>query len=118
MRNVSTRTDIDKCPVLYAGRFADRIADVDLPNDYVVLGEQDALPHTLTVLLNRANALVLLDLPSFPLEAMNGAHWDIPIVVALPPGFGTESLTATFGSVLFKRLGFFDRIVTPDSALW
>ena len=118
MSNVSTRTGVGKRPVVYAGRFVDQIANVDLPSDYIVLGEQDALPHKLAMLLNRANTLVFLDLLSFPLEAITGEHWDIPIVVVLPSGFDAQSLTATFGTVLFERLGFFDRVVTPDSALW
>jgi SAM-dependent methyltransferase len=109
---------IDRRPVIYAGRFVDLIAGADLPGDCIVLGEQDALPHKLTRVLDRANTLVLLDLPSFPLEAMTDDHWDIPMVVVLPPGFDADSLTSTFGSVLLERLGFFDRIVAPDSALW
>lgn len=111
-------TDVDRHPVVYAGRFVDQVASVDLPDDCIVLGEKDALPHKLTVLLNRANMLVFLDLLSFPLEAMTGEHWNVPIVVVLPSDFDAESLTATFGTVLFERLGFFDRVVTPDFALW
>lgn len=118
MPNSSTRTDVYRRPLIYAGRFVDQTAAVDLPNDYIVLGEQDALPHKLTVLLNCANTLVFLDLLSFPLEAMSGEHWDVPIVVVLPSGYDAGSLTATFGTALFERIGFFDRVVTPDSALW
>ena len=106
-------TDVDRRPVLYAGRFADHMADADLPDGCVVLGEQDAL----TQVLNRANTLVFLDLPSFPLEAMTGDHWDVPMVVVLPADLDAESLTAAYGSALFERLGFFDRIVTSDPDL-
>ncbi len=49
---------------------------------------------------------------------MIGEHGDVTIVVVLPWGFDAEFLTATFGTVLFERLGFFDRVVTPDPALW
>ncbi len=118
MPDVSESTDVYRRPVVYAGRFIDQIASAELPDDYVLLGEQKALPHELIEALDRANTLVLLDLLSFPLEAMTGEHWDVPIVVVLPSDFDAESLTATFGTVLFERLGFFDRVVTPDPALW
>ena len=118
MPDVSERTDVYRRPVVYAGRFIDQIPGAGLPDGYITLGEPEALPHELIEALNRANTLVLLDLPSFPLEVMNGEHWDVPIVLVLPSGFDAESLTATFGTVLFERLGFFDRVVTPDSALW
>ena len=118
MPKASSQTDAGRRPVIYAGRFADQIEDADLPNDCIVLGEQDTLAHELTRVLNRANTLVFLDLLSFPLEAMTDEHWDIPIVVVLPSGFDAEALIANFGSELFERLGFFDHIVTPDSALW
>ena len=60
----------DRRPVIYAGRSFDRVAGADLPGDCIVLGEQDALPHKLAGVLDRASALVILDLASFPLEAM------------------------------------------------
>jgi SAM-dependent methyltransferase len=118
MPDVSARTNFARRPVVYAGRFADQIQGAGLPDDCVVLGERDALPYNLTDVLDNANTLVLLDLPSFPIEAMTGDHWDLPVVVVLPPGFDVESITNDFGSVLFERLGFFDRIVAPDPALW
>jgi SAM-dependent methyltransferase len=112
-------TGTDKHPVIYAGRFVDRIAkDVDLPEDYVVLGEQDRRRHELTRALNHANALILLDLPSFPLEVMTGGHWSIPIIIALPSGSDAGSLAAAFGTALFERLGLFDRIATSNHTLW
>ena len=105
-------------PVIYAGRFVDQIEDIDVPNDCIVLGEQDVAPRKLTELLDRANTLAFLDLPSFPFEAMTEEHWDIPMFVVLPSGFDPRSSTLAFGPALFERLGFFDYIVTPDSALW
>ena len=105
-------------PIVYAGRFADQIKGADLPDDCIVLGEQDAAPHELTKVLNYANTLVFLDPLSFPLEAMTEKHWDIPIVVVLPSGFDAKSSVDSYGFALFEYLGFFDHIVTPDSALW
>jgi len=118
MPNVSTRTDVGRHPIIHPGRFGEQMASADLPSDCIVLGEHDASPQKLTEVLERANSLVLLDLPSFPFEAMTADHWDIPIVAVLPSGFDATSLTANFGSALFERLGFFDRIVASDSALW
>ncbi len=118
MPNGFSLTDAPGRQVIYAGRLVDQIEGADLPGDCIVLGEQDALSHKLTEVLDRANALVLLDLLSFPLEAMTAWHWDIPIVVVLPTRFDAKYLTSTFGSTLFERLGFFDSIITPDPALW
>lgn len=118
MRDVRARTSADSRPVVYAGRFFDQVAGTDLPSGCEVFGEQDALPHKLTEILERANALVLLDLPSFPLGAMTADHWEVPITVLLPPGLDAASLATTFGPSLFERLGFFDHIVAQDAALW
>ena len=118
MPEASSHTHTDKRPVIYAGRFADQVRGANLPNCCVVLGEQDTLLYELTQVLNRANTLVFLDPLSFPLEDMSAEHWDIPIVVVLPSGFDAKALIATFSSALFERLGFFDSIVTSDSALW
>ena len=118
MPKTLSQTDAGGRPVIYAGRFADQLGGADLPNDCIVLGEQDTLSYDLTQVLNRANTLVFLDPLSFPLEAMTDEHWDIPVVVVLPPGFDAKALITTFGSELFERLGFFDHIVTADSALW
>jgi ubiquinone/menaquinone biosynthesis C-methylase UbiE len=111
-------TDVDRRPVIYAGRFIDLVGGAALPDDCIVLGEQDALPHKLSGLIDRANPLVVLDLPSFPLEVMTADFWNVPMVVVLPSGLDADSLFATFGTAFFERLGFFDRIVAPDPALW
>ncbi len=118
MPNGFSRRDSGRRPVVYAGRFVDQIEDTDVPNDCIVLGEQDAVPRKLAEVLDRANTLAFLDLPSFPFEAMTEEHWDIPMVVVLPSGFDPRSVTLTLGPALFERLGFFDCIVTPDSTLW
>jgi demethylmenaquinone methyltransferase/2-methoxy-6-polyprenyl-1,4-benzoquinol methylase len=118
MTNVRASTDADRHPVIYAGRFGDQLAGADLPVDSVVLAERDALPHKLTGVLDHANTLVFLDLLSFPFEVLTGGQWDIPMIAVLPSGVDAGSLTSDFGPVLFERLGFFDRIVAPDSAAW
>ncbi len=118
MADVSAHTDADRHPIIYAGGFVEQVASADLPSNCTVLGGQDAPPHNLTEALNRANTLVLLDPLSFPLEAMTGNHWDIPIIVVLPSELGAERLTTDLGSVLLERIGFFDRIVASHSVLW
>jgi SAM-dependent methyltransferase len=118
MTEISARPDVDRRPVIYAGRFVDRVVAADLPESCIVLGEQDTPAHVLADALDRANTLVILDLPSFPLDVMTGDHWDVPIVVVLPSGFDTEALSTTVGPRLLERLGFFDRFVVPEPALW
>ena len=119
MLDISASTDVGRRPIIYAGRFVDQISGADLPDDCILLGEEGGLAHRLSgIVLEHANALVLLDLLSFPVEAMTGAHWDVPMVVVLPVGFDAESLATKFGSVLFEHLGFFDHIVTSDSTAW
>src|ERR687890_24311 len=118
MTHASEHADTGRHPVVYAGRLVDRVAGADLPNDCLVLGEQDALPYKLAKVLNRASMLILLDPFSFPLGVMTGDHWNVPMVVVLPSGFDAESLSTTVGSRLLERLGFFDRFVVPDPGLW
>ncbi len=118
MPDAPARTSADRRPVVYAGRFLDQVAGTDLPFGCEVLGEQDASPHRLTEVLERANALVLLDLPSFPLQAMTDDHREIPLTVLLPSGPDAASLATKFGPALFERLGFFDRIAAQDDTLW
>jgi SAM-dependent methyltransferase len=104
-------------PVIYAGRCIDRVADVKLPSHYSIRGAGD-VSSRFSAVVDEATTLIVLDLHSFPFKAMTGDRWDVPLVVVLPAGFDAESLTATFGAALFERLGFFDRIVTPDSNVW
>jgi len=104
---------------VYAGRFVDQIADVGLSEDYSVLGERDILPRRkLTTILDHASTLVLLDAFSFPFGDIDDGSWEVPMVVVLPSGSDVESMTADLGKILFERLGFFDRIASPDYALW
>ena len=105
MPDAFPRTDVGGRPVIYAGRFVDKIPDGGLPGDCLVLSEQDALPHKLSGILDPANALILLDLSTFPFEAMVGDRWDVPIIVVIPSGQDVDSLTTNFGSLLFERLG-------------
>jgi len=118
MPDVSARTGANGQAVIYAGRFADQVADADLPENCIVLGEREAPSCKLTRALDRANMLIFMDLPSFSTETMISDHWDVPIFVVIPSDFTAESLAATCGPELFEQLGFFDRIVTQNSALW
>jgi SAM-dependent methyltransferase len=119
MSGVPKHANPDGLPVVWAGRLADRVAGANLPSDYLVLGEHDTLPYEPPRALDRrTNVLVVLDLLSFPFEDMADHYWEIPMVVVLPSGSELSNLTTTFGPILFERLGFFDHVVTPDSALW
>ena len=51
MANISARTDFDRRPVIYAGRFVDQ-AGTDLHDDWIVLDEQDVVPQKLAVALD------------------------------------------------------------------
>ena len=108
----------DGRPVFYAGRFADRVPPSGLPAGGVLLGDWDVLPARLAAALEGASALVVTDLFSFPFEALIGVQRDVPLVLVLPPELDAEFLTAVFGPPAFARLGFFDRVATPDDALW
>src|SRR5215218_7342925 len=105
-------------PVFYAGRFMDLVQSVGLPEGCTLLGDWDVLPAQLTVATQEATTLVVLDLFSFPFEALTGIQRDIPLILVLPSGFDEEFLTAVFGEAVFERLDFFDRVATPDPALW
>lgn len=106
----------DPGPLVYAGRFADQVSG--LPDGYRVLSEWDVLPWQLAATARGAPALVLIDLFSFPFEAMTDDQWDIPLVVLLPGGFDAGFLSTVFGEPLFEHLGFFDRIATRNDAVW
>jgi SAM-dependent methyltransferase len=113
----SAHHNVGEHPVIYAGRFFDRIADVKLPSHYSIYGEESASSQ-FPAAVDGATALVVLDLHSFPFKGMSEDWWNIPLVVVLPPGCDAAYVTATFGTVLLERLEFFDRIVTPDQDVW
>lgn len=108
MASLSARAHL----AIYAGRFADKVADA-LPDGCEVLGEKDASSRLASV-IDEADALVVLDPHSFPLESLTEDRRDVPLVVVLARESGHEPVD----EALFERLGFFDRIVTPDSARW
>lgn len=112
----NTRAASAAGPVFYAGRFADRLAD--LPGAPRVLDAWDVPSTRLDDVLGEASDLVVIDLFSFPFEALRGPRRDAPVILILPPGFDAEFLTDVFGEVAFGRLGFFDRVATADDALW
>lgn len=102
----------------YAGRFYDRLSGVDLPGGPDVLCDWDVTSTRLDAALRRTSTLVVLDLFSFPYEAMRGTRADVPLILVLPQGFDAQFLIEVFGAAAFERLGFFDRVATGDDALW
>ena len=89
-----------------------------LPSDCEILSEWDVLPTQLDAVVERASTLAILDLFSFPFEAMTGDRQNVPLILVLPPQFDAGFLTTVFGAALFERLSFFDRIATGDADLW
>jgi SAM-dependent methyltransferase len=117
MEQAPTSSKTTGLPVVYAGRFAERVAE--LPGGCAVLSDWDVLPARLATELERATTLIVLDLFSFPFEAMTPEQWDVPLIVVLPRGHDAGFLEAVFGVPLFKRLTFFDCIAAPeDSRVW
>ena len=106
-------------PVLYAGRFVDRVADTaGLPEGCELLGDWDVLPAQLAAAMEHAETLVVLDPLSFPFEALTGTQQDVPLIVVLPSGLDVGFLITVLGMQVFARLGFFDRVATPDPGVW
>jgi ubiquinone/menaquinone biosynthesis C-methylase UbiE len=118
MNRTFTSSAIPNRPLVYAGRFADRISDEELPENVNVLDDWEVLPWQLAPAVRNATALIILDPFSFPFEAMAEEQWDVPLVLVLPPKFGAGFLQTVFGGPIFERLGFFDRVATDDSELW
>jgi SAM-dependent methyltransferase len=114
MEQAPTSSETTGLPVVYAGRFAERIAE--LPGGCAVLSDWDVLPARLAAELERATALIILDLFSFPFEAMTVEQWDVPLILVLPGGHDAGFLEAVFGVPLFERLTFFDRIAAPEGS--
>jgi hypothetical protein len=105
-------------PLLYAGRFAGQVSASELSDDCLVLNDWEVLPGQLAAVLGEAGALVVLDPLSFPFETMPAEGWDVPLAVYLPPDYGAEFVRDVFEEPVLKRLGFFDRLVVRDDALW
>lgn len=103
---------------MYAGRFCDRLTSTDLPGEPAILGDWDVISTRLDAALGRTSILAVLDMFSFPYEALRGVRTDVPLVLVLPEGFDAEFLVDVFGAAAFERLGFFDRVATGDDALW
>ncbi len=113
-----TPTSKADLPVFYAGKYFDRVADAGLLGDYAVLSDWDVLPSQLSVALERASVLVVLDMFSFPFESLSGDLQDVPLVLLLPAQLDAGFLTTVFGRAAFARLGFFDRIAVGNTGLW
>ncbi len=105
-------------PVVYAGRFSERIAKAGLPPDCLVLSDWQVLPAQLGSALRRATDLIILDPLSFPFESMTDEQRDMPIVLTIPTGSESFAIDEVLGEPLLSNLGLFDRIVTGDDALW
>jgi SAM-dependent methyltransferase len=105
-------------PVFYAGRFSEEVTEVGLPGDHTVLSDWEVLPPQLAAALERASALVVLDMFSFPFESLSGDLQDVPLILLLPAGFDAGFLTTVFGGPAFGRLGFFDRIAAANDDVW
>src|ERR687898_2950672 len=103
-------------PVFYAGRFVHRVTG--LPEGCELLGDWDVLPAQLAAAMERAETLVVLDPLSFPFEALTGTQQDVPLIVVLPSGLDVGFLITVLGMQVFARLGFFDRVATPDPGVW
>ena len=113
MKPAAGRTDV---PVIYAGRFSEGVSE-SLPKGKI-LNEWEVLPHQLADTLRRTPMLMVLDLLSFPFEAMTDEQRDIPLLVTPPPGFDAETLITVFGPALFEHLGPFDRVATATPETW
>ena len=113
--------EVEVRPLFYAGRFADRVREAGPDKEgsvLSVLSEWDVLPARLAAALEEATVLVVLDMLSFPFEALGGAQWDVPLVVVPPGEFEAGVLDDMFGPPAFNRLGFFDRVATTGPELW
>lgn len=104
-------------PVVYAGRFADEIRGAVEPGGATILDDWDVLPAHLAATARDAAAIVVLDALSFPFEALVGRSRNVPLVVLLPDK-DAAFLSTVFGETVFEDLGFFDRFVSRDSAVW
>jgi SAM-dependent methyltransferase len=100
---------------IYAGEFIERLSG-GLPDGSVIVGGGEAAPSRLAAAMSEAAALVVLDPHSFPVEAVD--HRDVPLVVWVPPGSDAGELADGSGGKLFRHLGFYDRVATPDPGLW
>lgn len=109
---------VEAHPVIYAGRYADALAGLDLPDDCTILDDWEVLPLQLAPAMEKATTLVVLDTFSFPFDAMTREQWDVPLIVVIPDGFDAGFLEAAFGRPLFEKLGFFDHIVARNDDLW
>lgn len=118
MDRISTDEKTTGRPAFYAGQFFEQVAGANLPGGSVILSDWDVLSTQLDAALDRADTLTILDLFSFPFEAMDRTRGDVPLILVLPSGLDARFLTTVFGAVAFERLGFFDRVATEDDALW
>ena len=105
-------------PILYGGRFVEDFRRSALQEGCLLLGDWDALPVRLAAAAAGASVIIVGDLLSFPFEALAGEACDVPLVLVLPADRDADFLLKVFGETVFGRLGFFDRVATPDTNVW
>ena len=118
MGKVIAGDKVEVRPVFYAGRFAERAEEAGLAEKHPVLDEWGVTPSQLAAAVEEATVFVVLDMLSFPFEALGEDQWDVPLVVVLPEEFGAGVLDSMFGEPAFGRLGLFDRVATATPELW
>lgn len=106
-------TDPERDVVVYAGRFVDRLPEVDRDT---ALSAWDTLPAVLLPRLERAAALVVCDPLSFPFEECD--RLDVPLAVGLPADLGVEVLQSAVLPVLVPLLVPTDVVAVSDDRLW
>ena len=109
-------------PTIYAGRFYGEVeayrAKGYLPETCRVVSEWEMRAHEIRDLVHEARALVVVDPLSLPWEMLPEEGWEIPMAVLLDLGIESTALKTVLGPALFEHLGFFDYLMTRDTALW
>ena len=109
-------------PAIYAGRSYGEIEEYrakgHLPETCRVISEWEVRAHEIRDLVHDARALIVADPLSFPWEMLPEEGWEIPLAVLLDLGIENTALKTILGPALFEHLGFFDYLITRDTALW
>lgn len=118
----ASHTSLAARPTIYAGRFHGEVEECRskglLPESCRVLSEWEVFAYEIRDLVRDARALVIVDPLSFPWEMFPEEGWEIPMAVLLDLGIEGAALKTVLGPALFDHLGFFDYLITTDTALW